>query len=538
MIRALAPVPPEPPKSRRRKLATAAAGVLLGLLALAALRAARTGEADRHTLISRVAAVGIERADLAKVERAVLREGDPSEARTVAARLLVEREVQRPGTASAGLALARDLAREALERQPANAEASWILGATISMIRARERDTRLFSLSKEWESPIRRSIALAPNARDPRRMLVGAYLDVWPALSSARRAEATGLLREAFEDRLTFQRLIGPWFEIAGSLPAAATLVPDRSWAWSPFVERAARQRDWPAFVDFDGRQRRAERQEIEAAIAEADADSAAGDSYAARTGFDQALVRLQPDGAVVPALERLLARRPAGPAADKAAQAAVAWLGWAEPLELLGRESLSGEALARLSSLAGGRLPLDRAALVALAAGDLSRAELLERRSDSLWSERWAPYLVLKAERALDRKATAEARAALEQAHRDYRKRLAWRRLAREAGLATAAPEAERWEASDWVWSEGAARLELQPAFAATGLRLKLEGVGAEGAVLEPILDGRRLAAVVVAGGAREALVALPLAAEAHLFELRIRSGTARPAPAVDLVR
>jgi len=531
---------PPPERLAARRGPAVVAGVVVSLaLALLALIAGRAVARSQSALLDRAGAAGLDHAGLEALERQIRREGDLAEARTAAARFLVEREMQRPTEVHPDrLALARDLAREALERQPANAEASWILGATISMLRARERDTRLFSQSWQWERPIRRSLELAPHAKEPGRMLVGAYLDVWPALSPARREEVTRLLRDAFEDRATFERLIAPWLDLAGSLAAAAELVPDRSWAWAPLAARAGRDRDWGAFVRYDGRRRQAELRELDAALAAAESRLAQGDAGAARGALDEVLARLAPDGASAGRVERLLSQRPAGPATEPAGRAAVAWLAWAEPLELLGRESLSPEAYGRLASLAGSRLTPDRAALVALAAGDLARAELFERRSESLWSERWAPFLTLKAARALDRKAPAEARAALEQAHRDYRKRLPWQRLAREVGLPAPPPGRERWEESDWIWTDGAARLEFEPAGAASGLRLALEGVGAEGAVLEPSLDGRALEPVIVPGNAREARIATALTARPHLFELRARAGTVRPAPAVEIVR
>ena len=77
-----------------------------------------------------------------------------------------------------------------------------------------------------------------------------------------------------------------------------------------------------------------------------------------------------------------------------------------------------------------------------------------------------------------------------------------------------------------------------MEPGAAASGLRLAIEGVGAEGAVLEPVLDGAALAPVVVPGNAREARIAVALTARPHLFELRARAGSVRPAPAVELVR
>ncbi len=508
-------------------------------LAWTAWAGARGREREGEEVLARALAAGLETREARELTRAVRREADPVEARLAAARALLHAEIVRPAASGAGrLPTARDLAREALARQPASWEASWILGAAIALERSRARDPRLFSLARDWEAPLARAIEIAPAALEPQRLLAGAYVDVWPVLSPAKRELAERLLVEALADRTTFQRLIGPWIEIAGSFADAARLVPDQPWAWRAFVDAAGRRRDWSDWITYEERRRSAELAAFDAALAAAEKLQARGELGRARTELDAALAALLPDAAHAGRLERLLAHRPAGPAAERAGEAAVAWIEWSLPLALLGRNPLSADALARLASLAGSRIPADRAALVALATGDLPRAELYERRSDALWSERWAPYLTLKARLEQDRGATTAARTLLESAHRDYRPRLPWRLLAPGLGLAPEPRGAQSWEATDWLWERGLARLELLPAHAAPGLAIHLATATADGGLLELHWDGAALPPLPVPPGTRELEARFPVTPEPHLLELRPRAGRIAPAPKIELLK
>ena len=135
--------------------------------------------------------------------------------------------------------------------------------------------------------------------------------------------------------------------------------------------------------------------------------------------------------------------------------------------------------AMSRLASLAGSTLAGSEAAFAALAALDLPRADLLERRSEELWSEPWAPFLTYKAKQQAARKEIAEARATLLPVHRAFRVRLAWRALAERLGAVGVVPgpplARDAWEAADWWFDQGASRLDLLPARPAAAPRARV---------------------------------------------------------------
>jgi hypothetical protein len=207
---------------------------------------------------------------------------------------------------------------------------------------------------------------------------------------------------------------------------------------------------------------------------------------------------------------------------------------------------------MGRLASLAGSTLSGGEAALAALAAGDRVRADLLERRSEELWSEPWAPFSTLKARQQAERKEIAAARATLLTVHRAFRVRLAWRALAERlaaVGVVPGPPLARAsWEASDWWFDKGASRLDLLPSRPAAALWLDFAEAARGEALLAVQWDGRALPPVAVAAGATSVRVAIALAPlapmpagatgepEPHVLEVRVRTGEIRPAARVRL--
>ncbi len=536
MLTRSAPLPPRPVRWAGTLLLAGVAALALGHH-----RAWRDGIAS-----FRVAAVraGIEGKELAGLEARFARESDLDEARLALADALFGRELDAPDPSLAAsgerLAAARALAFESLTRLPASHEALMTAGAALAVLRARARDPRLFSLAREWEVPLERAIALAPGAVAPRRLLAAAYVDVWPVIAPAKRARIEPMLREAFLDPSTFERLFATWVEIAGSLDAAAALLPDLPRSWKRLAEAAFNKRDWAGYAAMRARHRAAIAAEFDRELAATQDRLARGDAASARNRLSQSIVVLPVDREFASRLEQALALRPGGPASDLLARAAVAWLAWTRPLCLVRGCPLSADAIGRLGSLAGARLPQEIAAFAALAGGDATRAALIERRSDTLWSEAWAPYLTYKAAWLAGRGETVEARLALRGAHRAFRSRLAWRRAAAELRLDTALPEsppvASQWEASDWWFDAGAARLDLLPAREAGALLLTFAAASREGALLEPLWDGAALAPVVVAPGATSLRLPVSVSREAHLLELGVRWGDLRPAARVTL--
>lgn len=550
----LHPVPDPEPAARRftwrfaAKLAATAA-----LLALAAYALARPGavERERRALLDEARAAGVAPEALRELAIETGRESDPAAMRLAAARALLNREIARQPPwrveeTRERLGRVQELARGVIAEQPSSWQALTLYASALTLMRTRTADTRLFTRFEEWERPLELAVELGPSYRFPKETLAFVYLEVWPAIAPSKRPEVEAILREAFEDREVFNRLFPRWLTIAGSAEAAARLVPDRTWAWQLLAESAYHRRDWPASLLFSARLRAARDAELTDALDRAESALARGQTRQATSLFDETLVRLPIDRGSVERLERIVARRPGGPATQAAARAALAWLDWQEPLVLLGQAPLSAAAAGRLAFLAAESLPPERAALAYLAGGDLPRAELLERRSQALWSEKWAPYLTLKARRALEARDTAAARAALEQVHRDFQTRLAWSVLAGELGVEPAPggfgsrrpppAAAAAWDAASWTGGGEGPRLELLPERAAAGLEVELAEPPTHGALLDLVWDGASTGLRALAPGERRLRVDLTVTPEPHLLLLRLHGAPARPPAALRL--
>jgi hypothetical protein len=525
---------------------------LLALLAVVAIRRELARTRDVDVLLSAARRAGLDGAAVELAERRARREPDPGDRRIAIASELLRREhLSRDPASEASLGrlvAARALALEALAAQPASFEAAMIVGATVSLERSRSRDTRIFSLAADWERPLTAALALAPGAARPRQLLAAAYLEVWPALSPEKRKLAGELLREALSDREMFERLFDPWVATAGSLAAAAELLPDEPESWRRLARTALGRGAWGDHARLVDRFRAALAREIRGGLELAER----GERGRPPAEFwHRALAEAPLDAEFAPLVERALALRPPGPAVAAEAAAADAWFRWASPLCLVNDCPLSGAALTRLAFLAGSHLAPEQMAFAALVAGDRPRADLFERRSESLWSEAWGPYLTLKSARLLTAGDRAGAREALASTHRAFRARASWRRLAAASALSAGALpaglpplERDRWEASDWWFERGASRLDLVPVRGAGALLIDPQRASASEALLEVVWNGRRLPLVVVparegpGGGTAIRLPLSPPAAASRpaLLEVRILRGDLRPAMPVRL--
>ncbi len=544
---ALHDTPPRGPGLRESLSSRLVATLVVALLLAITLAQHRTWLADQGALAAQARSLGLGGADLTELATRMRREEDLTAARLVLAARLFDLELaaRDPGSpASAERLLAtRELAREILRAEPASWQAAMLLGAAVSLERSRARDPRIYSLARDWERPLIVAGELAPAELQPRRLLAAAYLEVWPALAPEKRKKVEALLREAFLEPQTFDRLFAPWVEIAGSLERAATLLPEQPLTFKRLAATAFARQAWGEYATWTARYRGALRVTFERDLATAAGELARGELPAARRLYGELLASAPVDAEFAPAVETVLGKLPPGPAAESQVRAAEAWLAWAQPLCLVRDCPFADAATARLASLAGSTLAGSEAAFVALAAHDLPHADLLERRSEELWSEPWAPFLTLKAKQQAARKEIAAARATLGSVHRAFHVRLAWRALAERLGAAGVSPgpplARDSWEAADWWFDGGASRLDLLPSRAATALWLELAAPVAAGALLEAQWDGLALPPLAVPPGA--ALVRLPLpppgvSSEPHLLEIRVRSGDLRPATRVRL--
>jgi hypothetical protein len=537
------------PLSARPAVRLGATAALVALAAIAFLHH-RSWLGAQDALAAEARKLGLEGAELEALRTRMRREGDPTAAKLVLAARLFDFELaaRDPGSPASAerLFATRELARDILRAEPASWQAAMLLGATVSLERSRARDTRIFSLSREWERPLVVAGEIARAELQPRRLLAAAYLEVWPALAPEKRRKVEALLREGFREPQTFERLYAPWVEIAGSLERAATLLPDQPLTYKRLAATAFERKAWSEYAALTARYRGSLSAAIDKDLAAAAAHLERGEHAAARRLLGEVIAGAPVDGEFAPAVETALGSLPPGPASEPLVRAAQAWIGWAQPLCLVRDCPFAREAMSRLGSLAGSRLSDADTAFVALAAQDLPRAELLERRSAELWSEPWAPFLTLKARQQAGRKEIAAARTTLGAVHRAFRSRLAWRVFAERlaaVGVSAGPPLArETWEAADWWFDRGASRLDLLPSRPSPALWLELAQPVPAGALLEVLWDGLALPPVPVPPGA--AMVRVPVemaetssgAGEAHLLEVRVRWGELRPAARVRL--
>ena len=526
--------------------------VLALVAALGALLLVHARDADLERLERRARALELALPAGGELARALAREADPGERRLVLARAALvaatspsaaERAAPDPELTRARLDAAAGLAREALALLPASAEAPRLLGVATALDELVRRDPRLLTDPDAWERPLAVAAERAPEDAATERALAAVYVEIWPGLGGERRRRAEKVLRRAFEDPDFRRRAFDRWLEVAGSIDRAEELLPDDSDTWSRLERAAVKRGELGRAAALDQRARRALEDELgeqlDAALAALRAQPDARGDAAARAAVDHLLAAAPPDLRYAGVVERALARRPAGPGSPELVRAAERWLAWARPLCVVTTTGcpLSAAAFGRLSGLAGGALSSESAAFAALAGGDRARAELLARRSDSLWSESWAPYLMLAARQRLEAGDTAGARAALAQVERPEQRRLAWRRLAKRAGVAgggSASPAAveataaERWEPTEWRFERGVPELAFEAARPAAGLAVALAHPLPRPTLLVAEWDGRGRAPVTLAAGTATLRLAGPVAAGPHLLRLTVITGAA----------
>ena len=150
---------------------------------------------------------------LPDVAKRVERERDPQWAKLAIARALLaehfdqrwlqnlEPQERQQEIAKMGkrLELARELAAEALSTRPATWQATMILGGASLFESARSGTPGVIADREAWEKPLRASLGLAPGEEEPRRLLAGAYLGIWPTLSQKRAPKGPGIDRGSFQ---------------------------------------------------------------------------------------------------------------------------------------------------------------------------------------------------------------------------------------------------------------------------------------------------------------------------------------------------
>jgi hypothetical protein len=541
---------PENPGNRRRLVFRVAAGLAALVLAVLAVQGARSRAREAREIERLLADTGLARRQPDIAER-VRRDPDAVRGRLGIARALLaesfdqkifsrlpQREaIEEASRVGERLELARTLAEQAFPERPAAWQAPMIAGAATYRLWSMRGDPRLFSERAAWEGPLLAAAALAPGEDEPPRLLAWARLEIWPALSPAERQETRTLLRRAFAEPATFDRLATAWLDAAGDQEESFAMVPDGPGAWDTVKRIYAARADWGGYCAADARLRSALKRDLDQRVEDVAARLRGGDPSGARRGALDILAVAPADGSYRSLVERTLTLLPAGPAPASGLAGSRAWLAWALDGTVRGEGRLPPAAISRLVLAAGDLNPAETA-LAMLAAGDLAAAELIEQRREDVNTEAWAPYFLAKARVLAGRGEGGPARAALAMVHRSWRGspvELEARVLVAEAAgdsavvadaqIARAEAVTTLWPATAWRWQGAFARLDLLPEAEARGLEVSFDVVPAGGVVAEVSVDGQSVQVAPVRPDEKLRILTR-LAPRAHLVEVRTLAG------------
>lgn len=444
----------------------------------------------------------------------------------------------------AHLESAHALARSALTVQPNSWEAAMLQGATTYLLWSLERDRRLFTASETWQEPLIKAWREAPGRSEPRRILGTAYLELWPALSADKQRFATELLATTFaEDADAFQRLGPVWLETLSDTDRALEIIPDTPRAWDRTSRYFAERGQWSRYRDSHLRGLDSLERQLAATLADGERRLTLGDVFTSRTRFARVIGDAPPDLRFVPYVDRALGLYPAGLQTAGTGDTMEHWLLFAIELSAVGLPSLEPRSIDRLGGVVQGLSPAD-AALAALAGGDPSLAERLERLERSHSSAAWTPYLIAKARWLSARGSQAESAATLDRigtlrpldaAYWSIRQAVALAQDDRphrlEAELWLSRIAAESWPPDEWAAptagpSRGQHRLVMLAARDASGLDLEIAGAPATGAVVRIRLDGASVLVAPVGPRVRSLRVEAAVTSGLHLLDWSTLAG------------
>lgn len=550
---------PARPRRRSGPLSWLACGVAAVVLLGTSVREEVWRATEARSLRSLLASTGLERRQ-PELAGAVLNEPDTARARLAVARALVHEALDMSSflnlppreaaleAARVGerLELAEQLALAAQRERPAAWQAPMLVGAARYLSWTRRGDPRLVVRRSDWEKPLQAAVAAAPTEAEPMRLLAATRLELWATFTGADRTAAREVLRQAFRDEATSRLFLPTWLKVAGSTEEALAVLPGRSETWAAVARTLAAERDWKAHIEVYRHQDRLHRKELESQIREIGVRLQGGDTAAARRMASAVIGAAPLDTEGSELVARVVGMLPA--AALSSERAGAVWVRWAGERLVRGQRGLPTQVVARLLGWAG-ELPEAEMALARLAAGDLTGAELLERRSEETNLEAWGPYFVAKARQLVAMGDIAAARQSLAQVHRATRKRPAFLQAAvavaeKQSGEAALAARqalqqaaAERWSGVAWVWDGSRAELEIELARAVSGLDITIDLAPPAGGVAAVRIDDLPAELVLAAAGARVE-VRRTLTAGLHVVSLsavtagRIAPGDVRVIP------
>jgi hypothetical protein len=451
--------------------------------------------------------------------------------------LPLEARERLPADAVSRMAETAHLAGLALAQRPAAWDAAMVLGAATYLSWSQGRDGRLFTAAPAWERPLETAIALAPGHDEAARLLATAYLEIWPALSPAKRRRERELLAVVFRDPQVFARLVSPWLAVAPSREEAFAVVPPMPELWSKLQQIYAEQADWQGYCATRERWDQVLHAWLARRLAEAEQLRVAGE---AREQFLAVATESRTGSRYLDLLTRALEDCPPGFVDRRTAARLGKHLAWSLERCQLDRCPLSPRAMRRLAGFCRDVDPrID--AMAALVTGDFPRAEILERTYATALSDDWAAYRLLKARVLAARGLRGpEAEAALVQVPSSWSRRpsfwlaqAAAARAAENAAAETAAARelarlaARQWPPDAWHFHGGLPRLELLAAAGAGGFELAIDAAPPRGAAVEVRLDDAILGTFPVSTDTPLVLGA-PLAPGLHLLELEAVAGGA----------
>jgi hypothetical protein len=398
------------------------------------------------------------------------------------------------------LELARELAAQAWKKRPAAWQAPMIIGGATYRLWWIRGDPRLYSERGAWERPLREAVALAPHEDEPGRILAVAYVEIWPTLSPDEQQHLRSVLQSAFRDQRTFDLVAPTWFTVAADVSDAMSVVPDTVEAWTTVESVLRRRGDWADYAAVAARRSAALSRSLGEELEEILVRLRGGDYDSARAIGLSLIASTPPDTRWAETVERVIELLPPGPLDRPATEA---WLNWGLEGFVRGWQWLRPTVVQRLAS---GLADLSRptAALAALAAGDLVGAEIIERKSEALNTEPWAPYCIAKARVLLARGDVDEARRIFAFTQPEWRREvpalIVHRDLARAGHDGAEAMRVEtalerkasgEWPGTSWRWRPSGAWMDILTSEPEKGLAITFDVVPPHGAVVEVTLDG-----------------------------------------------
>ena len=504
--------------------------------------------ADRHQVLMAWGEAGVETRH-PEVERRIARERDPARGRLAVARALFADSLdldwmgelsdsERAAEASkveARVEWIAAAARATIAIRPAAWEPPMLIGGTRFLSRWRHGDRRLYSEPAWWEAPLSLANRLAPGTREPDRVRTTGNLTIWFSLPDARREQIRSELAESFRDRLTYRRLLPVWMAIAQDWEEITSPIPPTRDAWAHLRAQYAKRKSWPLYCRAHDTWRQHAIAEADRLRITAEARLRGGDAAGARRDLLTVAATTPPGHAGLETFVGAIRSIPVGPVPSRYAPVLTRWLEWSLDLQLLDRPALPDDVLLRLTGMVA-ELEPSLGGLAAAIAGDPRRAEAFARKEDRLWSEPWAAYGVAMANLLLDRGRPDDATSSLDEVHRSWHRRWAYRD-ARSALRQTSDDDAEA-SPTEWWWRGRTAFTEIEGREPASWT---LATTADQGGAVSLAIDGTSVACLAIEPGA-VVTVERPLDAGPHIIEWRHLAGgrafpetprlTAQPVP------